>query len=100
MAHLKSNAGQGGTRAGHAQMSRFARPGHGGGTGGTSFGGFPPLGGTPKCPAVPSGETWRRSVAELAAKVERLAAPGHRDPERFWRDKSALADELRSIAHG
>jgi hypothetical protein len=40
------------------------------------------------------------ALAAIASRVERLAPPSHRDPERFWREKSDLAHELRRIAKG
>ena len=38
-----------------------------------------------------------RKLIDLAERVSRLV-PSHRDPERFWMDKSQLAHELRQIA--
>ncbi len=37
-------------------------------------------------------------IEALAHRIERLAPPGSRDPERYWRDKGQLAHELRQIA--
>jgi hypothetical protein len=37
-------------------------------------------------------------IATIADRVERLRPPGHRDPERFWREKTDLAAELRRLA--
>lgn len=42
----------------------------------------------------------RENLMLLARKVERLAPPSHRDPERFWQDKTELAQALRIIARG
>lgn len=35
---------------------------------------------------------------DLADQVRRLDPPGRRDPERFWRDKSAPAARLAELA--
>jgi hypothetical protein len=35
---------------------------------------------------------------ELAGRINRLPPPDRRDPERYWRDKSELASELRKVA--
>lgn len=37
-------------------------------------------------------------ILALADKVRRLAPPGHRDPERFWREKSEIAAAIRQLA--
>lgn len=37
-------------------------------------------------------------LLDLAERVGRLPPPGHRDPERFWLDRSELAGELRRLA--
>jgi hypothetical protein len=42
----------------------------------------------------------RENLMVLARKVERLAPLSHRDPERFWLDKSELAHALRILAQG
>jgi hypothetical protein len=39
----------------------------------------------------------RSTLGELAARVLRLC-PDHRDPERFWHEKSEVAAELRRLA--
>jgi hypothetical protein len=38
------------------------------------------------------------NLSTIADRVERLRPPGHRDPERFWREKTDLAAELRRLA--
>lgn len=37
-------------------------------------------------------------LRELAERVRRLSPPGHRDPERFFMERSELAAMLRRLA--
>lgn len=37
-------------------------------------------------------------IFALADRVRRLRPPGHRDPERFWREKSEIAHALETLA--
>lgn len=62
----------------------------------TSNRGFPPLGGTPGCSVVRPTAPNRFDLMELARRVERLMV-SHRDPERFFVERSEIAAELRKI---
>jgi hypothetical protein len=35
---------------------------------------------------------------DIARKINRLPPPDRRDPEKYWRDKSEIAAELRKVA--
>ncbi len=58
--------------------------------------GASPLGEPPKCSPVRPDALGRLAIAEIAGRVARLTVH-HRDPERFFIERSEIVADLRAL---